>query len=311
MSSPQFLPVGFMRHITAVFRKFGFYAPPTPEVIAAFLTIVHKASKLYDVGIVAWALMSSHPHLAICDNDPEREPHWTGRSAQSLFVQYVHSKFAMWLNHYWDSSGNIFDVDVLTQQIPILDVTTEIELVSYVENNMAKAGILDPHDELEGAVSRRDYLFEPIEIDRPTGWFQKRTWDDKASIQLVVPPAARAEGHTRETWFAKTKVAVAEGKMHALEEVLLSGKPLLFPEDVQNRVKPTDRKSKVSHSRIPCTGATKLIKARFLQLRREYFLPRYREALALVKAGRKDVVFPWGTDKMVNVYGYEMDRRPG
>lgn len=304
MSYPNYYPTDYGYHVIGWFREGRYYAVPKPEVIKAFLTICARAKEKYNVGIAAWALMSSHPHIFVFDLDP------TKPSQVWKFKQFVHGVFAQWLNWHWGLSGAVFDKNVVAQQFAILDLAEEQHQIAYIECNMIAAGILDQNEELAGAVSKRDYLHTPLVIERPKEWFQKRTWPAFATLQLDVPPMAQAEGLDRDAWWWKSTVHGYVAQMHAYEAVLRSGKKLRTPHEVRNEDPHSPRKVKVSHGRIPCASKDKEKRRRFNQLRSQFrrLHKRARERLA---SGILDVIFPWGTCRMTCIYGYPMNAGAG
>lgn len=304
MSDPNFYPPDVAYHCTGYFREGRFFSPPRSPIIDAFLTICAKASSRYDVGISAWALMGSHPHIMVFDRNPD------GPSQVWRFKKYVHGVFAQWLNWHWDTSGKIFDANVISQQFAIIDVDEEINQINYIENNMLAAGVLDPHGDFAGAVSRREYLLRPIAVTRPTGWFQARTWPDVAVIKLEVPPIAASEGHTAESWYAKTTVALYLSQMELLEERIRERKPFRSVDEVLSANPKRPRNKKVSHKRIPSTGSEKRGRARFY-CRRRRFLRNHRRCRERLRGGEENVVFPWGTCKMVCTHGFPMNPSAG
>lgn len=304
MSYPNYFPPDRGYHVIGWFKEGRYYAVPERDAIDAFLTICAKGLTRYDVGVAAWALMSSHPHLFVFDLDP------TKPSRVWEFKRYVHGVFAQWLNWKWLTTGKVLDPNVLPQQIAILDLAEEENQIAYIENNLIAAGIVDFTGILDGAVSKRDYLLEPLKIERPDNWFQARTWPAVATIQLDAPPMARAEGFTRATWWRHTHLWSYVAQMQACEERLRSGKGLRRIEDVLAETPHKPRKKKVSHRRILSASTDKEKRVRFRQ-ERGGFRRNYRRCCERLADGEANVTFPWGTCRLVGAYGLRMRTRAG
>lgn len=304
MTNPNYYPSDVGYHVIGWYEKGRYLSIPTKEVADAFLTICAKACTIYNVGIAAWALMSSHPHIFVFDKN-RNTPSEVWR-----FKQYVNGVFAKWLNWYRSTSGKVFDPNVVAQQFAILDVEEEASTCAYIESNLVAAGILDPDGVFDRAVSKREYLFQPLRIERPKGWFQERTWPEVAEIQLDIPPLAVAEGHTRESWWYETQKESYLQQWAALEKRHEEGKPIRTAREVMSEDPLAPRKRKINHSRVLCAGRSRSRKARYyLSWRR--FLRAYRRAIARLTEGAANVLFPYGTCRMACTFGMPMNAGAG
>jgi hypothetical protein len=244
--------------------------------------------------------MGSHPHILAFDREcgPD-EP-----SKVWLFRQQVNACFARWLNNYWSTRGQVFSSQVKPQLILIVDAKRVADTVGYITNNPVAAGlVMSAEDMPDGSVSLPGMLLEPLHIPRPTEWFRKNRWDDVATIQLEMPPLAKADGHSLESWFEAICLAVNQHQMACL--YLLEG-PVKGVDAILEETPyiPHDTE-RVSYKKAKHAGTDKLRLARLYAQERAHGRAYYR-AVAAIKRGEEDVVFPYGTGRMVVSYGHRM-----
>jgi hypothetical protein len=300
MAAPNFYANDLPTHATCWYREGRRYTPPHEAIIAAFLTIVAKFSDRFDVGIAGWALMGSHPHIMAFDR--ERDP--DEPSKVWLFRQQVNACFARWLNNYWSTRGQVFSRQVKPQLIHIVDAKRTADTFGYIANNPVAAGlVMSPEDMPEGSVSLPGMLFEPVQIPRPEDWFRKKRWAEVATIQLEMPPLAVEDGHTLESWYDAISLATNQHQMACL--YLLDG-PVKGVEAILDETPyvPHDTE-RVSYGKADHAGTDKLRLAR-LYARERAHNRAYRRAFEALGRGEDDVVFPYGTGRMVVSYGHRM-----
>ncbi len=278
------------------------WSPPNEEVAEAFLFIVGRACDKFDMSVSAWSLMGTHGHIVAHDNDPNRE-----YSQICEFQGFIDSVFARWLQDYWEYYDvPVYDPQVRPQQIALTDMAAEISAIQYVENNPVAARITADTSVLNGCTSRREFLIEPLVIERPDRWFSRRRWSEEVEVQLEVPPRAARHGFTKSQWFAITAAAV-----HALTATWVHkythgpDAPGFLPlEWVLSRTPFEAGKPMRSSKEIAFAGSDQRLLARlFAQLRA--FRRFYRRQLQRVKDGETAVAFPYGTVAMVSRFGFD------
>lgn len=272
---------------------------PTPLIRHAFCFILASLAKRYRVGIVSYALMCSHIHLLVVDLGEEGKP-----SDLPRFRSVLRSTFAQFIRWYWEREcGCIFCPDSVGKSIKIVDLNSIEEVIAYIETNPMAAGMEKSPKMMKCAVSQREWLLEPFEVERPSVYFQKRTWGERATLRLVVPPEAVKQGHTPESFYELTSNVLQKAVKKLQRERKRAGKRAR-PLHVIERLRPEDGggKSSADHSEVlvccqdPVRRALELDKIRA-------FRNEHKRAMRDLRDGVDDVVFPPGTYKAARHYG--------
>jgi hypothetical protein len=307
MTLPRYCPSDLPHEVTSRYRDSRLYTPPDPIIVAAFLTIVAKFAKKYDICILAFCLMGSHDHLIPIDRYPDRP------SKVPLFKQQVHAAMGKFLQYYWDLPDDpVYSTRVAGQLFPILDLERLFEKIAYVEVNPLEAGLVDSIDELPaGTVSTRSMMYESLKVKRPDVWFRANRWDEEAEIKLEVPEwYLEREGLTLEEFYERSKQEVTREKMRIAAERRKSGLKALGLKRLLEATPYEARKDERSTERVLFTGNDPATNARhWVRYRR--FLRAYRRAKESVQNGNRDALFPYGTGKMAVSYGFTMYVPPG
>jgi hypothetical protein len=308
MTLPRFCPADLPHEATSRYRNSRIYTPPDPVIVAAFLTIVAKFSKKYDICIVAFCLMGSHDHLLPMDRHRDRP------SRVPLFRQQVHAVMGKFLQSYWDLPDDpVYCRKVAAQLFPILDLDRLMEKIAYIELNPLEAGLVAAIEELPvGTVSTREMMFDPIVVERPKQWFRANRWDAEAEIKLEVPEwYLEREGLTLQEFYKRSKEEVTLRKHELMEERYREGRmDFIGLEALQAETPYEPRKDERSTKIVLFTGNDEQINARhYVRYRR--FLRSYGRAKERVRDGHHDTVFPYGTNKFAVSYGFEMYVPPG
>ena len=286
-------------------RGDGLFAPH-PLIVSAFMFIIATASRRYNVGIVAYALMPNHIHLIIrpfFDPDKPSDP--------VLFRRFVRSNFGRFINFFWqqrglDTRGAVFCYDSTGDSIMIIDAESEIDQIRYVELNGVRAGLETRPEYLKGAISQRRWLTNPPTVERPKVWFQRRSWEESEVLRLCVPPKAEEKGHDARSFQEKSQEIINQSirKEHARRKSAGLGFRRL--SDIAKDVPAMEfGHSEADYSRAVLVGADKQLKAlEFHNLRA--WNSWYDDAKRRLKAGETNVVFPPGTYQLAALHGVQV-----
>lgn len=306
MSLPvPYLP-GDVRHDIRNTVRGEFLFVPTELICQAFQFILATGARRYGVGIVAYAMMCSHIHLLVVDmRDQGVESDVPG------FRRFVRSTFAQFVKHYWGRErGKIFCPDSIGSSIKLLDFSSIEEAIAYIETNPMEAGMERSPELMKGAVSLREWLYQPQIIERPETFFQCRTWEDEEVLELVVPPCVAQSGHTVDSFYDVTRNAVQarlKAIMHHRKRAGLKARPLwalrrLRPEHGRGKSS-ADHSEALLACKDPVRAAIEF--GRIRSFRRHHAL-----ALKRLRGGDRDAVFPPGTYLAAKRYGVKVQGGP-
>ncbi len=281
----------FSYHCIFRFREARYYGLPTFEFAQALLTIIGRALDDYSMEVAAWSLMGTHLHIIIFDRDQHRRI-----SMVDPFVQFVGGSFAKWLNARWDLGGKVVDPDVDTTVFAITDVESELRSVAYVGLNPVAAGIVEDVALVEATTSIPEFLMEPLAVERPDTWFDKRKWPALNQIRLSVPPLANRAGYSRFTWFLKLRATQEFWRAQIILERRKSGRTsdTLDWAKLQDPYEPRGRLERGTP--ILFTGDNKVLLAKLFAHVRA-FRRSYRRSKTRL-ASRAGTVFPRGTSRI-------------
>lgn len=264
----------------------------------AFMFILATAARRYNIGIVAYAMMPNHIHIIV---RPQPDPDRPFDLVE--FRKFVRSNMALFVNAHWDLKGSRFCPDSVGDSIKILDEESEIDQLLYVETNGVNAGFGRRPEEFDGAFSQRRWLTSPITVDRPSFWFQKRTWNASEELKLCVPTlqssamsAREFEKESTERLNQRLRVIHKARKKEGLGYRTLREVEAEMP-DFEER-----RGSTADHSRAVMVGTNVAQKAREFHNLRAWRI-WYARALQRLRDGETNVVFPPGTYKLAREAG--------
>jgi hypothetical protein len=274
-----------------------------PFVVAAFMFIVATASRRFNVGIVAYALMPNHIHIIIRPFlDPDRP------SDPVEFRKFLRSNFARCINAYWrslgfDTCGSVMCRDSTGNTIQILDAETELANILYVEMNGMRAGLETRPEFLKGAMSMRRWLTTPVMVTRPLFWFQSRSWEEQEVLQLCLPPKVAATRETVDQFQARSQRALNRAIQREHGRRRTAGLKSRRLSALQQQM-PTMRpgRSAADYSETLVTGNDPEVVAQELHNIRA-FRVWHADARRRTCEGEEDVLFPPGTYQAVVRYG--------
>lgn len=298
MTAPVPYLSGETRHeIRNTFSGQYFFAP-TPAMRHAFKFILATATQRFKVGVVAYAMMGNHIHLLVVDLSGPDEV-----SDVPDFRKFVRSTLAQFANAHWDRKGVVFCPESTGDSINVIDFESIMDAIVYIEMNGMEAGMERSPELLDGAVSQRKWLLEPLVVERPSFFFRRESWGDSAVLQLCVPPEAEALGFDRESFYEASREALETSMKQLLRERKKAGKrskPLHVLERYVPEMGSGESVADHSEAKIACTDSIRSKQA-FDALRA--FRRQHRRAMERLRAGNREVVFPPGTYLAAKRYG--------
>jgi hypothetical protein len=183
MRNPRISAVGVVVHVISRFvdRDWIFRAA---DERARYLKLLGDALVTSDWRCLAYALMSSHIHLALVG----------GITRMESWIKRVHSPFANWMNEKYGRLGPIF-ADRPAQWL--IRPQSEPDLIAYIHNNPVRAGVVSRARESRWT-SHRAYLG----LTRVPPWLCVeegliRSWQDAASFDTWVDGNQTTVEHQR------------------------------------------------------------------------------------------------------------------
>jgi REP element-mobilizing transposase RayT len=260
---------------------------PAPIVNEIFLFVLALAARRYGVEVHAFCVMSNHYHLLVTDR----------RARLPAFVQYLDGLVARAVNAalgrwegFWASGTSFSGVSNASR-------TDVARKVAYVLANPVAAGLVRDGLEWPGLRSAMGQLgTATLDAARPARFFRpKGSTPASVSLELTVPPGfASAEEFrgavARELRRLERK---ARRKLAAKGRRFL-GRAKVLEQDPSERPLGFEPRRNL-HPRIAAADPAERIDA-IARLQR--FVREYRVALARLRAGVRDVVFPAGTYRM-------------
>ena len=119
---------GLVHHVIARFTDRRFLVA-SDEERSAYLALLGRAMTGSDWSCLAFAIMSSHLHLAMI----------AGESPAEQWMRRVHPRFASWMNERYEGLGPVFAERCAMWAIEPSHVPT---LLHYIHNNPVRAGVV-------------------------------------------------------------------------------------------------------------------------------------------------------------------------
>jgi len=291
MTAPRQILAGSSYLVTRRCAQRQFLLKPSLAVNAIFKYVLAVAAARYGVLVHAYCVLSNHFHLVVTDP----------RAQLPLFEQFLDSLVARALNALYGRSENLW----ATSSYSAVKVETPEDLLDktvYTLVNPVAAGLVPRGRDWPGLWSAPERMGGEAEVvERPDFFFKPDgTMPETAHLRLVIPSGFKdAEAFRRELLSA-----VGERERTIARERRQKGKSFLGVRRVLAQ-RHTDRPGEAK----PKRGLNPRIAARDKWKRVEAlgrlvsFLADYRVALAKLRSGVRDVVFPAGTYQLRVAFG--------
>jgi REP element-mobilizing transposase RayT len=263
------------------------FLSPSAIVNEIFLFVLGVAARRYGLEVHAFCVMSNHYHLLVTD-PAARLP---------AFVQYLNAFVARAVNAslgrwegFWASNTTFSGVSNATP----MDV---VRKVAYVLANPVAAGLVKDGREWPGLRTAPEQLGTAVLTARRPAKFFRAKGNTPACVEFALTPppgfasaqefrdAVAREVHRVEE--RARRALAAQGRRFVGRAKVLSQDPLTSPASTEPR--------RTLNPRIAALDPVERIDA-IARLKR--FVREYRAALAKLRAGIRDVVFPAGTYRL-------------
>lgn len=283
MTAPRQVLSGVTYHVTRRCAQRELLLRPSELVNQTFLYVLGVALRRYGLLLHGFCVLSNHFHLVV--TDPGARLPAFEQYLDSLVARSLNAAMGRW-EAFW-APGSYSAVTLATPD----DV---IDTLAYALANPVTAGLVPKASEWPGLWSPPERIGAgPIVARRPEHFFRPDgSMPESVELELTLPPGF----DDVEQFRARLVQATAEREQRAAERMKDEGRSFLGARRVLAQ-KPTTRPASIAPRRAlrPKVGARDKWKRIEVLGRLESFLHEYREALAALRAGLRDVVFPSGT----------------
>jgi REP element-mobilizing transposase RayT len=259
---------------------------PNAIVNEIFLFVLAVAARRYGVEVHALCVMSNHYHLLV--TDPQARLPAFVQLLDAFVARAVNASLGRW-EGFWASRVTFSGVSNATS-------TDLVRKAGYVLANPVAAGLVKHGYQWPGLRTAPEQLGTAVlTARRPAKFFRAKSWPASVELALTVPPGfasvqefqdavAREDRKLEDE--ARTALAAKGGRFVGRAKVLAQD-PLTAPAGTEPR--------RGLNPRIAAKDIVERIEA-IARLKR--YVHEYRAALAKLRAGVRDVVFPAGTYRL-------------
>jgi REP element-mobilizing transposase RayT len=291
MTAPRRVLPGVTYLVTRRCAQRQFLLRPSPVTTAILRYVLAVAAHRFGVSVHAYCVLSNHLHMVVTDPDA-RLP---------AFAQYVGSLVARAVNASlgrWES----FWAPASYSAVALASPEDVVEKTAYVLANPVAAGLVRTAREWPGLWSAPEQIgASPAVVDRPETFFRPHGYmPAKIDFALATPPGF----DSREAFQDRLREALVVLEERARRGLAAERKPILgvagvLAQSCWARARGGERRRELN-PRVACRDKWKRVEALG---RLAEFLESYREALATLRAGVRDVLFPPGTYGLRVVHG--------
>jgi REP element-mobilizing transposase RayT len=249
-----------------------------------FLFVLALAARRYGVEVHAFCVMSNHYHLLV--TDPRARLPAFAQYLNALVARAVNASLGRW-EGFWASGTSI---SAVSNTSPV-DI---VRKAAYVLANPVAAGMVEQGCEWPGLWTSPAQLGgTTLTARRPAGFFRaKGKTPQSIDLTLTVPPGfASAEEFRSAVTVEERRLEEEARRELATERRRFIGRASVLQQDPRACPAGFERRRN-AHPRIAAVNTEERIEA-IAQLKR--FVREYRDALAQLRAGIRDVLFPAGT----------------
>jgi REP element-mobilizing transposase RayT len=285
MSSPRTIVPGRYYLITRRCTQRQFLLRPGNRTNRAFRYCLAEAAQRYGIEVVAFCAESNHHHTLIYD------PHGN----LSAFLAHFHKMLAKVLNAKLGRWENFFATEQ-TCVTECLDPEAIFDKTVYTLTNPAKDQLVDKVFNWPGENSYAAQLQDRTLVAERPEWFFDPDGNMPLAVELSFHRPRGFEALSQQQWADKLRTAVEAVEAKAAKERAESGTFVLGRKTVLLQSPFGKPKSSEPRRKLRPRFASKSAERRIEAIRqRKSFLERYRNALAKLRDGVRDVVFPAGT----------------
>jgi REP element-mobilizing transposase RayT len=262
---------------------------PSRRVDQIYLYCLGEAAQRFGVTLHAWLAMSNHQHLVVRDN----------RGNFPDFLAHLHKMLAKALNAHWRRTENFWSTEQ-PNAVYLVEASDRFDKLVYVLANPVHAQLVERATDWPGATSLRFNLFDrTLRVKRPPGFF-RAGGPMPAEVTLRAERLDGYEGATPEEWRGKLLAAIAAAEASARIERIRTNRRVVGRRNVL-RLSTEARPGPPP----PRRGLRPAVACKDEQRRHDElalihaFRAAYRRARLSWARGDRDVVFPFGTYRLL------------
>lgn len=299
MSKARPIFEGITQMVTRRTRGRTFLLRPSERTTQIFLYMLAVFATKYEILVHAVTALSNHYHLVA--TDPK------GRITD--FTRDFHSFVARHINAAYGDFENLW----ATTQTSLVRLETPADIlreIAYTLANPVLSFLVKEGRHWPGA--RRVWPAPPLVIKRPWGFFDQDSerWPETVTLEMARPPGFEELSDALLTQNIVEAIAAREeeGRQTAREKgIRFLGRRAILKQARHAVPKSRERRFQIS-PRVACKDKWRRIER--LRANRAW-LEEYEPCYRRWRAGERDVVFPYGTNKMRAQHGVRVAPRPG
>ena len=288
MTAPRRIVPGDIHHITRRCARREYLLVPDEVTTAVFDYCLAEASARFNIGLIAWNMMSNHYHAVVHDPDGQLP----------AFLEHFHKMVAKAMNARWGRSENFWS----SEECCVMRLVTNqdvFDAVVYVLSNPLSANLVDCYADWPGSSSFRYLAGKETTHKRPKLYFCE-TGVMPAQVTLRTTLPRRITKHeSRADWTARLRKVLAERQQSLREVRIAQGRTVAGRKKVL----------RLEHTDSPKTTAPRYNRRPALACKEEMrrkeeiealvgFRNRYLDARLRYCAGERRVEFPMGTYRL-------------
>lgn len=304
MSEPRQIVPGTTYFVTrrTVGRQYLFTPDEKAVLLQAYWYLTAVLASELGILVHAAQVLSTHMHEVLTDTRGVLPDFLSQRNR--LFANLV-KRFRKWPEEVFSAAG--------VSAIVLRDEEVVLRHLGYTLANAVEAGLVCRPEDWPGVtVAATDIGTRVIRVRRPNIYLSSKNsrWPEFAEIEITIPPClAEMFGaiEARRLIVSAVSLAVEKARSHARRAGRLAGKVERLFHIAHTRRATTPEPVRERKSFV--AAADDAIERRALDERRQ-FLIQYRIAREEFRAGRREVVFPFGTWKMRRDLGVAVGGAP-
>ncbi|HZZ85342.1 MAG TPA: hypothetical protein VFE30_12445 [Anaeromyxobacteraceae bacterium] len=280
MTAPRQVLPGTTYLVTRRCSERRFFLRPSKATNAIFLYVLAVAARMYGVRVHALCVLSNHYHLVLTDAD--------GRLP--AFMQYLDGLVARAVNASLGRWEGFWSADASYSAVSQGDAGDVVRKIAYTLANPASAGLVRTGREWPGLWSAPEQLATATLLAPRPDVFFSPAMPESATLELALPPGLSSVEELQRLVIAAMAGLEEQHRARAPERGFL-GRSRVLAQKPFSRPAPGESRRKLN-PRIAARDKWKRIEA-IGRLRA--FLDAYRVALAELRSGLRDALFPAGT----------------
>lgn len=300
MSAPRRVVPGQTWFLTRrTVARFFLLNPDRARILAGlywYITAVIAAK--YGIQLHAVQILSTHIHEVVTDP----------RGELPNFLRDRNRLFALALKACRGIDGPVF-AGCAPSCIALYGEAAVMDKIAYTLANCVKAGLARSPEAWVGVtMSAADIGNRTFEAERPSFFFNPANdqWPERARLDITIPPILERVFKTAERARARLCEVVDRAVDAARRAVTMSGRSFATPArifDTDIMTRSTSHEPARERNPSFAAGGSREHRARAIEDNRT-FLEAYRAALRRLKAGLREIEFPFGTWRYCRELGF-------